>query len=145
MEYFEDEVMAELEERYGAYSDVKGRVRPEVWDGGAAGDGGWKAVARDRHLAWRRVTEVLGRLEEHGYPVELSGRRQRYDTFVAARYVQLMTDPAGDACGLKSKLLDMGSIPAFVSLAESESVSMQELSASVLANLTVGLLNSVGP
>lgn len=47
-----------------------------------------------------------------------------------------MTEPAGDACGLKSKLVDMGAIPAFVSLAESESVSMQELASSALANLT---------
>lgn len=53
--------MAELEGRYGAYHDEKGRLRPEVWDGGAGGAGGWKAVARDRHLAWRRVTDVLGR------------------------------------------------------------------------------------
>lgn len=54
--------MAELEERYGAYHDDKGRLQPEVWDGGAGGGGGWKAVARDRHLAWRRVTDVLGRV-----------------------------------------------------------------------------------
>ena len=66
-------------------------LRPEVWDGGAAGDGGWRAVARDRHLAWRRVEEVLRRLEEHGYPAELSGRRQRYEIFVAAG-IRLVTE-----------------------------------------------------
>ena len=49
--------------------------------------------------------------------------------FEAARYVHLMTEPAGDACGLKAKLVRMGAVPAFVSLAASESVSMQELAA----------------
>ena len=45
----------------GACHDGAGRLQPEVWDGGAGGDGGWRGVARDRHLAWRRVKDVLGR------------------------------------------------------------------------------------
>ena len=47
---------------------------------------------RDRHLGWRRVMVTMQWLRQHFHPQEVSGRRHRYELFVAMRYAAECTD-----------------------------------------------------
>jgi hypothetical protein len=64
MEFYQEEVFDELADRWGDGDAC-------LWDGGASGGGGWRAVYRDRHLGWRRVMVTMQWLHQHFHPQEV--------------------------------------------------------------------------
>ncbi|KAK3282512.1 hypothetical protein CYMTET_9754 [Cymbomonas tetramitiformis] len=89
-DFYMEEVMEDLANQY---------ANGDSWDGGCAGQGGWRAVYRDRLLGWRRGLTMLSWLKEHHHPSEVAGRRHRYDLYIAIFYLGLCTGYTGEAPG----------------------------------------------
>ncbi|KAK3258280.1 hypothetical protein CYMTET_32668 [Cymbomonas tetramitiformis] len=139
MDYFEEEVFNELIQRFGERYDSQGNVASEIWDGGASGDGSWKAAYRDRHIGWGKVLSGFDYLRRAGFPSEVAGRHHRYEIMTSVRYAHLLTQRSEGESARKHALQYRSALVALVALLENGSTAVQQQAAGAMANMLLGV------
>jgi len=123
MERYDDEVCLFLEEKGIDYVERDSR---------------WKEVYRDRVLGWGLVEKTLRWLGSHSSPSEVSGRQHRFELFVALLYMDMCTRNTHRLTASRKRAICTGvpnGLVSVLALVENESAIIQELAASVVANL----------